>query len=808
MTTDASSSSGPNTPVPSASFPGLSADAVAERRRAGLVNGSPSRGSRSVGSILAANIFTRFNAIISAMLAVVLTFGRLPDALFGGVMIVNAAIGIVQELRAKITLDRLRLIVTPTITVVRDGEASEIPVDEIVLGDVMILRQGDQIPADGEVLAADGLQVDESLVTGEADPIDRLPGDPVLSGSFVIAGNAYVRTTAVGEAAYARRLAAEAREFSLARSELRDGIDRILSFVTWLILPTAALLVWSQLQTGHGVPAAAVSTVAGVVGMVPQGLVLLVSMAFAVSVIRLGRRNALVQELPAVETLARVDLVAVDKTGTLTTGQMSVDAVEPIAVDPVELRSALAAIAATEPHPNPTLAAIRRAYPDDPGWTITGRVPFSSHRKYSAVEFAEHGVWILGAPSSVGAGLSEDRHRRVAYLASTGRRVLLVARAERLPDPSEPLDGVVPVAIVSILEEVRDDAEATIAYFLEQGVRVKVISGDDPGTVAAIAAKVGIPGAQRAVDARELPASGTPRYREAADRYVVFGRVVPEQKRDLVTAFQDAGHVVAMTGDGVNDVPSLKRADIGIAMGSGSPATRAVAQLILLDDRFASLPAVVAEGRRVIANMERVAKLFLAKTVYATLLAIAFGVAVLPFPLLPRHLTLIGTLSIGIPAFVLSFEPSKEPARSGFVGRVLRFAIPAGLVAGLVGFETFVIARSPFVGMSLESARSVTSITLLAVGLVILRELMEPLDVSRRRLLVALVVAAVAAVAVPPARRFFALEVPDLAGLAIVAVGALTSLVALHLAVIAVAWIADRWFPDRAGLEREVLRSG
>ena len=761
---------------------GLTSAQVTARVAAGKVNTVEIRGSRSVADILRSNLLTRFNAIMSVMLVIVLIFGHLPDALFGFVMIANAVIGIVQELRAKHTLDRLSVLVAPNVTVVRDGESAQIPVHEVVLDDVIELSMGDQVPADGTVLASGGAQVDESLVTGEADPLHKDPGDSVLSGSFIVAGSVTIRATAVGNDAYAQHLAAEAKKFTLTKSALQQGIDQILRVVTWMLIPIGGLLLWSQMQTDRSIGEAMVSTVAGVVGMVPQGLVLLVSMASAVAVIRLGKRNALVQELPAVETLARVDIVCVDKTGTLTTGIVRHrDTVELGGRDAADLAGAVAAIAAADPYPNQTMQGVAQAYPDPPGWVVERFVPFSSERKFSAVRFTDGCSWVIGAPEIVVGRDDATLLEHLGAIASKGERVLLVAATESpLPEDEGALPvGLEPVGYLTFAEEIRPDAADTVAYFLDQNVVPKVISGDAALTVGSIAGSVGVPGADHALDAREIPDAGTPEFEQVVNEASVFGRVVPDQKRHMVTAMQNAGHTVAMTGDGVNDVLALKRADIGIAMGSGAPATRAVAQIVLLDNRFASLPYVVAEGRRVIANMERVASLFVTKTVYAAILAVAIGFVGWAFPLLPRHLTLIGSLTIGIPAFFLSFEPTDEPVRSGAFRRIMRFAVPSGVVAAAAAYGAYSAARA--IEGDLTIASSATTITMVLVGMWVLIELVIPLTPSRVALVGSMVAASALTLIVPFGRRFFDLVIPPLDIIAVIAAATVASAFILHV---------------------------
>ncbi len=644
---------------------GLSSAEVAERVARGQINDVPSAPTRTVAQIVRANVFTRFNAILGVMLAIILVVGPLQDALFGIVLIANAGIGIVQELRAKRTLDRLTLLTAPKARVVRDGDLHEIAVGDVVLDDVLDVGAGSEIVVDGEVLSSRGLEVDESLLTGESDAVEKSPADEVLSGSFVAAGAGRYRATKVGAEAYAVQLAEDARRFTLTRSELRSGIDTILTYVTWAIVPTAALLFVSQIRARDDWREAMSGAVAGTVAMVPEGLVLLTSLAFAVAVVRLAKRQVLVQELPAVEGLARIDVLCIDKTGTLTEGKLTVLEVEPLEGDAAGLETVLAALAAADPSPNATTNAIAERFPDASGWRATDGVPFSSSRKWSASAFEEHGAWFLGAPDVMLTAVdgADELRDRVRALADQGHRVLLVARARALTDEQLPPD-LEPAGLVVLGDRPRPDAADTLRYFKEQDVTVKVISGDDPRTVGAIAGQLGLDGADEPIDARELPEEQD-ELAEVLESHSVFGRVTPQQKRSMVQALQSRGHTVAMTGDGVNDALALKDADIGVAMGSGSDATRAVAQLVLLDSTFDSLPPVVAEGRRVLGNIERTSGLYLNKTVYAMLISLATGVLGFVFPFLPRHLTLIGAVTIGIPSFFLALAPNTDRFRPG-----------------------------------------------------------------------------------------------------------------------------------------------
>jgi cation-transporting P-type ATPase E len=764
---------------------GLRAAEVADRVARGLTNDVPEAPTRTFGQIVRANVVTRFNILLGSLLAVILVVGPIQDALFGIVLVSNALVGIIQEVRAKRTLERLELVNAPRATVRRDGRERQIEIGEVVLDDLLEVGPGDQVVVDGTVLESTGLEVDESMLTGESEPVGKSPGEEILSGSFVVAGGGSYRATRIGGQAQAARLAERARRFTLARSELRAGIDRIITMVTWILVPTAALLFASQLITQHqNFRSGLRGAVAGSVAMVPEGLVLLTSVTFAVSVVRLGRRQVLVQELPAVETLARVDVLCFDKTGTITAGDLAVQDLVPLgpaggaaaaAGDGGRgaggAAAALGALAAADPNPNATLRAIAAAYPAPDGWEATKLVPFSSARKWSAASFDGHGNFVLGAPEvmlAAGGAGHRDLLRRTEAIAVEGRRVVLLAAAPEPAENGELPAGLEPAAFVVIGDRVRADAAPTIAYFLEQGVRTKVLSGDHPRTVAAVARQVGIPGTDDPVDARSLPA-GTAALADLLERRSVFGRVVPDQKQAMVDALHAREHVVAMTGDGVNDVLALKDADLGIAMGNGSPASRAVAQLVLLSSRFATLPDVVAEGRRVIANIERVAKLFVTKTVYATALAVAVGIARLPFPFLPRQLTLVGSLTIGIPGFFLALEPNLRRARPELVRRVLAFAAPAGLIAAGATLLAYWLAhRSPSV--PLEEARTTATITLIGAGLEVLWSLSRPLNALRLTILAAMVGALAGVLLIPWLRDQFALELPPASVLIWVAV--------------------------------------
>ncbi len=918
---------------------GLTSAQVAERVAAGETNDTGRRTSRPVSDIIRANVLTRFNAIVGALAAVVLVTGHPQDALFGLVIVANTGIGVIQELRAKRTLDRLAVLGEEPVRVMRDGAETALRPQDIVLDDRILIGPGDRVMVDGEVTDGPGMEVDESLLTGEIDPVTKKPGDQLLSGSFVVSGSGAFTATRVGRRSYAAQLEGEASVFSLAHSELMAGINRFLRLITWVIVPVAILLTASQLAYANGAFSDAVAgAVAGIITMIPEGLVLLTSVAFAVGVVRLGRRRCLVQQLPAIEVLARVDVLCLDKTGTLTEPGMELDQVVEVAPG-VPVRKVLASLVGAEERPNPTMQAIasglvglpaagdpaervpakvpaertlaqraeevpaqraervpaqrvegipaqgaavpgtaaRGAAADvdsgeapAPGGALAGEtrwrpvhaVPFSSARKWSGAVFADAGPasggWLLGAPDVL-LPAGDPARQQAETKAADGLRVLVLGRADAADvtetgRPGADRPQVEAAALLVLRQRLRAEASRTLAYFAEQDVAIKVISGDSAVSVGAIARQLGIGGADHPVDARSLPTGGeseeagraAPRdgngstarggdgaagsgaaaagdeaaaardgaaaardgagvagnrdvpghgplpaaelpepelaaVADALEGNSVFGRVSPRQKQIFVTALQSRGHTVAMTGDGINDVLALTRADLGVAMGSGSGATRAAAKIVLLDDSFATLPYVVAEGRRVLGNIERVASLFLTKTVYAVLLSIATAVVALAadeglqglrFPFLPRHLTLISTLTIGVPAFVLALAPSAQRVAPGFVSRVLRFAIPAGIACAAATFSAYIIARlTP--GGSLVADRTTAVITLSATALWVLALAARPYTWWRIALVAAMAAGMVLALTIPVSRTFFDLRdlnlTTDLIALAIAA---------------------------------------
>lgn len=756
--------------------PAFGLDSVEAERRLedGLGNVVERRDPRPLTAIIRANVLTRFNLLLGILGAAIIATGAVRDALFVLVAVANTVIGVAQEWKARQTLHRLELVEAPTARAVRGGDEVDLPVDQVVLGDVLVAGRGDQIVADGKVLISNGAEIDESLLTGESDHLVKVAGDPVLSGSAVVAGSTRFVVTAVGDAGFANGLVARAREFQPATSEIRAGVDRILRYITWLIIPTAALLAWSQLISNATIGGAVTGTVAGVVSMIPEGLVLLATVSMAVGVIRLGRRDILTRELAAIEGLARVDTLCIDKTGTLTGEGLALDRVEMIGgAEASTAFDALGALARLDTDGNATSTAISAAF-DNPGWVANQIVTFSSRRKWSGGSFDTQGAWVLGAPDVL---IADDEHRATASsLAATGARTVVIGRASRIDD--EAVEGFEPVAFVLLDEPIKHDAAATMRFLRDQGVDIKVISGDHPSTVTTVAAAVGLD-TERVIDARSYASEAE--FLDAAREAHVIGRISPDQKAAVVADLQANGRTVAMTGDGVNDLLALKQSDVGVAMGSGSPASRSVAQFVLLADEFGAMPKAVGEGRRVIGNVERVAKLFLVKSVYAFLLAIAVGIAQLPFPLLPRHLSLVASLTIGIPGFFLALEPNDQRARSGFVSRTLDFAIPTGLVAAAATFLAYADLGSD--GATIDQSRTAAMIVLFVVGMWALAAVARPVTVRRGALLGAMNLGFVAALALPAGRKFFALDLPPIAHLPVLApvvVGAVVAAELLH----------------------------
>lgn len=754
---------------------GLDDAAVAERRAAGRVNAQPHGTSRTIGQIARAHLFTTFNLVLGACGLAVVLLGRWLDAVFLFAAIANVIIGFVQELHAKRRLDGLTVLNRDPIGTLRSGKLVEVLPEDLVEDDVVLVRRGDQIPADGAVLTSTNLDVDESLLTGESAAVPKRPGETVLSGSSVVSGSGTIRLTQVGPQAHAVRLTQEARRFSAIRSEIRTALEKIARWVSIALVPAIAVVLNGQMQASGGWPAAlesgawrdaVVATIASVTIMVPQGLALLATVSFAVTAARLARGSVLVEELPAIEVLARVDVVCFDKTGTLTEGGVHLDGAVPLGAHGDAWRHALAWMG-RDPEANATAAALSERFTQVPSEAPSGVVPFSSARRWSAVAFdagPAAGAWILGAPEVLldgTAGSEEEGTRQLVREASeAGLRTVLMCRAERLPAAEALPARLEPHAVVTFRERVREDAAGTAAYFREQGVALKVFSGDAPRTVAAAAREAGVVAAHdQAIDARTLP-EGPAELADVVERHSVFGRVGPQQKKAMVEALQARGHVVAMTGDGVNDALALKTADLGIAMGNAAPATKAVARMVLLDGRFASLPAVVGEGRRIIANIERLSHLFLAKTTYAFLLGIAFGALMWEFPFLPRQTSTSDFLMIGFPSVVLALMPNPRRYAPGFLRRALLAAVPSGVVMAGAILAVFAYGRYRMGDDTLD-VHSAAFFVLTVSGLWVLGIAARPLGVWKIVLVAAMAAGLVLVFAVPLSRRYHELAVPE-----------------------------------------------
>ncbi len=699
---------------------GLSSATAAKRLRE--LGAPPEDSSRSVSSIVAGNVFTLFNAIIGAFFVLDLGLGLYADSLFGLIAVINSYIGIRQELKAKRTLDELAVLVAPHARVVRDGAVVNLLAEEIVPGDTVRVEPGDQLVADGETLSTRGMTLDESMLTGEADGVRKGAGDRALSGSFCVSGSGYYKVDAVREQSYAGRLAGEARAFRHPPSPLQEEVNRVIVACVYAMVPLAAVLILTLKLRSTGIEEAAQTATAGLVTLIPEGLVLLMSVTFAVAAVRLARKDTLVQQMSATESLAAVDTICVDKTGTLTDGELRLLGAEVAeGLEPAAAHAALGRFAASAGDRNRTLEAIAERYPGEAG-RVAAEVPFSSEWKWSGLRIGST-TYVMGAPDVLGAAgalvLPPALARVLERETAAGRRVVAFGESSE-PLPASPAEGnaprLAPVALVVLEETLRPDAAETVATMREENVDLKLISGDARATVTAVAAAVGVPWDAGTIEGSELPADAEG-LAEAAQRNTVFCRIKPEQKRDLVAALAASGRYAAMIGDGVNDVPALKKARMAVAMGSGAQVTKGVADVVLLKDEFARLPQAVGEGRRIARNIHRLGRLYMTKTVYAATLILLVAVPGFAFPFLPRHLTLAAFLTIGIPSFVLALAPSDGPLYRGRLLRALAaFAVPAGVATALGSILSFFLVDTVF-GGNLEAGRTAATTTLIVLGL-------------------------------------------------------------------------------------------
>ncbi len=658
---------------------GLTAEEVSDREAEGLINVTVRKGQKTVRQIVLSHTLTYFNLLNILLGILVATTGQWKNMLFLGIIIGNSAIGIFQELKVKSLIDNLTVITAARVTAIRDGGEEEMPVDNIVVDDVIKLGPGDQVVTDGRVFDCRGLEVNESMLTGESQAVKKKDGDQVLSGSFIIAGTALQRVDKVGNESYASQLVAKASHKKRASSEMQRTIGRIIKVVSVIIIPVGLLLYRSQMIANGGVFAnAIIRTVSGIIGMIPEGLVLLTSVSFIIGVGRLANKKALVQEMPSIESLARANIICTDKTGTITTGELRVNEVLPMGrVTRDQVMDIMAHINSAFTDTNVTQDALNAAFGKTKGWAARGIIPFSSERKFRAVSFDGHGDYVLGAPEFIVPN-NKAALDVVDNYSQQGYRVLLLGRSKGINPETGDKGAVTPIAAIIISDVIKEDAKETFAYFAKSGVAIKVLSGDNPLTVSSVAKKAGIAGAEKYVDATKLPEDPTA-FRQAVMKYSVFGRVKPEQKQAFIKAWQASGMTVAMVGDGVNDVLAIKDADCGIAMASGSEAAKQAAHIVLMDSDFSSMKDIVKEGKTIIANIERVSSLYLTKTIYSCLLSVIFILLKTPYPFTTLQMGLINLCGIGMPSFLLTLEQQEDVTTSGFLKHVLQTALPAAL---------------------------------------------------------------------------------------------------------------------------------
>lgn len=723
---------------------GLTQEEVRARREQGRTNTMPRRTEGGVADILRRNVLTLFNLLNLCLAGLLLWVGSHRDMLFLGVVLSNTLIGTIQELRAKRTHDRLQLLSEGRVRVMRDGVECRLSPQELVLDDVVLLSRGDQIPADATVLSGAG-EADESLLTGESAPVSKAAGDTLYSGSFLVSGSVAARLTAVGADSYAGQLQLSARRVKRAQSELMRDMRRIIRWVSVLIVPIGAAMFSRQYASVDlGLRDAVTGTVASMLGMIPEGLILLTSVSLAAGVVALGRRNALVNELFGIETLARTDVVCMDKTGTLTSGEMILDrTIELNGATPEEIAAYMAALLRASADETPTVRALAEAFPASNAPEIAQAVPFSSARKWSAAQAEGLGSVVLGAPERL---LKGEALKQAQALAAQGLRVLALLCApaplcgEALPE------GLVPAALLCLRDALRPNVQKTVRYFGEQGVTLKVISGDSPLTVSHAAAAAGVPGADRMVDLSTI--EGEKDYTALSRHYTIFGRVSPQDKQGLIEALRKDGHGVAMVGDGVNDIPALKAADCSIAMAGGSDAACRVAQITLLDADFDVMPRIVLEGRRVINNITRAASLFLVKNIFSLLLSVLLLIFPFAYPFAPIQLTLVSSLTIGIPSFVLALQPSRDRVSGSFLRNVIMRALPGGVCTAALIIP--LMAFSDGLGFSQDVISTLSTLIAGYSGLVVLFLTCLPLNALRGGLVAAMAVLFAGAVLLLP----------------------------------------------------------
>ena len=712
---------------------GLTHDEATLRKACGWRNIAPVSISKSEREIILSHTLTFFNLVFVVLACVLVVVQSSPKNMtFLIIAAINTVIGIVQEIRAKQAVDKLTLVAAQTLDTVREGKVVQLRSDELVRDDIVIFRAGDQICADG-VLRTGELQVNESLITGEADVIVKRPGDPLKSGSFVIAGKGKVQLTAVGADAFAAKLALEAKaDPKAAKSEMMRALDRMIHTIGYLLIPIGGLLFFQEFMVlGLDLRHSGESTVAALVGMIPEGLYLLTSIALAASALKLTRQRVLVQDMNCIETLARVDVLCVDKTGTITESKMEVENILPLSGHAPELlETILTALYGGDEEPeNDTARALHELFPGKTNWELLRRIPFTSASKWSGGVFRNEGAYLVGAPEFILGSRYGEVRETVEPWSAKGYRVLLIAGYAAEPEPGKLDEALLtPLALVLLTNRVRPEAPDTFKYFAQQGVTIKVISGDNPATVSSVALRAGIANAENYVDANILESEED--FLQAAEKFTVFGRVTPDKKRNLIRAMKAQGHTVAMTGDGVNDVLAMKESDCGIAMASGAQAASQVAQLVLLDNDFATMPNIVGEGRRVINNIQRAAALFLVKNIFSLGLSLLSLLTAWAYPMVPFHLSVISALTIGVPSFFLAMEPNYERVTGKFLPTVLRQALPGGVTNIFV----VLMAQAFMVTFNIPMAQisPVCASILGVVGMLVLYQVCTPFDKFRK----------------------------------------------------------------------------
>ena len=709
---------------------GLSDEEVKSRVAEGRVNITKNNHQKTTAQIVRSHTITYFNLLNLAFAALIIATGQFKNVLFIGVVVCNAVIGIIQELRVKSLIDKLTVITAAKAKIVRGGILRELPVEEIVVDDIIRVSPGDQIATDGVIVSSDGLEVNESMLTGEAKPVRKEAGDQLLSGSFIVAGVGAYRVEKVGNETYASTIVEKAQTKKRATSEMQNTIGTIIKVISILIIPLGALLARSQdLSSGGDLPQTVVLTVSGIIGMIPEGLVLLTSVSFILGVGRLAQKNALVQEMEAIEALARVDVLCTDKTGTITTGDLTVsDVITLASLDLERVKDIMSEIGGAFEDKNPTQEALDSYFGSRSGWVVREKIPFSSARKYRAVGFQSRGDYVLGAPEFLVPG-----NKRLLALLSQytkeGYRVLLLGRSDRISAEEESIGHVVPVAVIVISDVIKTDAADVFDYFADNGVSVKVISGDNPETVSTIAKKAGVSGYDKYLDASTLP-QDQDEFAAAIEGCNIFGRVKPEQKQQFVRAWQQSGNTVAMGGDGVNDVLAIKDADCGIAMAAGSEVAKHSAHIVLLDSDFTSMKDIVKEGRQIIANIERVSSLYLTKTIYSVILVFIYILLKKAYPFTTLQMGLINIACIGMPSFLLTLEQSEKVTRGGFLRHVLKVAAPGAFT--MVTTLILVQVLSEIWGWSTQIYSTFTLVLGSYVGMLIVIQVCSPLNRYRK----------------------------------------------------------------------------